>query len=197
MKRKVRLKPRVRVDHSPIVSIVEHERARINRLNRQRGKQFEQEVAKLLGGLRVPMSGAGYLKGDVFARTYQNDLVLIECKFSSRDDSRGSFIVFFERYFERLIENAARMAAPYAVLAFRFFGSSYTYFCLFADNFLSLGGDITKLPYVEFTKSKTVHKITLDFLPNPFWTKLCGYDIVIAGQESFLALLEGTYGAET
>ena len=51
----------------------------INRLNRQRSKTMERYIAKRLGGNRVLMSGAGYIKGDVTI-PYKGSTFLIECK---------------------------------------------------------------------------------------------------------------------
>lgn len=191
----VKFKPRLKIEVSPVVKLITQERAKVNRLNRQRARAMEQDVAKFLGGLRVPMSGAGYLKGDVLARTYTGDLVLIECKISAREGKYGPLFFMDVRYFENMIKSAASMGAAYAALVFRYLGSSTLYFCMLLDNFELLGYNINMLPYVELGKSRYVlHKVLLDNLPKPFYTKFGFYDVVIIDQYLFLALLEGRYG---
>ena len=56
-----------------------------NALNKQRSRQMEQRVAKFLRGDRVPMSGAGSIKGDVDIHTPHGRL-LIECKCTAQTD---------------------------------------------------------------------------------------------------------------
>lgn len=59
------------------------DRSRINRNNRERGKDFERKMADLLGFFRVPYSGAaaGYGEGDLRdAEDREKSLFLGECK---------------------------------------------------------------------------------------------------------------------
>ena len=54
-----------------------------NNINRQRSKAMERSVARYFGGVRVPMSGSGGLKGDCIVPydTYRN--IYVECKHAS------------------------------------------------------------------------------------------------------------------
>lgn len=194
-KGRVVFKPRVKVEQSPIAVYMKKERAEVNRLNKQRARTMENEVAKFLGGFRVPMSGAGSLKGDVFARTADGDLVLIECKITSRELAYGPVFFLHADYLEGLVKDAASMAAPYPALAFRYLGDSTLYFCVFEDTFVALGGDLKTVPFVECSVFRhSVHKVLADSLPKPFRIRIDVYSVVIVDQFSFLQMLGGTYG---
>lgn len=53
------------------------------RSNRRRGTLFERELSKLLHADRVPLSGAGALKGDVVVPIYSGAHLMIEAKSTS------------------------------------------------------------------------------------------------------------------
>lgn len=80
------------------------DRKEINRLNRQRGKQTEREVAKRTGGFRVPGSGAiknsvKNLEGDVrvMSEDGTREFLVIECKTTAQLTKKGERVFTVKR----------------------------------------------------------------------------------------------------
>lgn len=91
------------------------------RLIRSRSAEMERNVAKFLSGRRVPMSGAGYLKGDCEIVTDKVGRILIECKYSAhRDKTRGPNIRIDFKWLDKMERDAAAMKAVFPALVFRF-----------------------------------------------------------------------------
>lgn len=98
---------------------VDEKRRQINNQNRQRGKATEREVAKRLGGIVVPLSGAVKnsvmnLEGDVQVRDAEDaeTIILVECKNTSTITPTGDRSFTLKKsVVEQAIDEAERMGA--------------------------------------------------------------------------------------
>jgi hypothetical protein len=82
---------------------------------------MELRIAKLLGGHRVPMSGAGSIKGDCVVNTDKCGQIYIECKYSAGKDQRGNPRIRLDfRWLDKMAQDARYMRSKFAVLIFRF-----------------------------------------------------------------------------
>lgn len=98
---------------------VDEKRRQQNNINRNFGKSVEHQVAKLVGGTRVPMSGAvknsvHNLEGDVSVRTRDGKKVLslIECKGTAGINPQGEKTFNFKfSIMEQAIKEAALQKA--------------------------------------------------------------------------------------
>lgn len=99
----------------------------IARQNKRRGAEMERRVMKALKGNRVPMSGAGSLKGDGFVyRSF--GLFLVECKLSSHVHRKaGPAIVIAKKWLEKIVFEARAMRAKFGVLVFHFLNDAHDY----------------------------------------------------------------------
>jgi len=91
-----------------------------NALNRQRSRSMETNVAKILGGKRVPFSGAGSIKGDIIAHGG-----LFECKMSAAYDAHlnDPFIILSFSWLTKIKEEAVLMRSlgiTFSALVFHF-----------------------------------------------------------------------------
>ena len=91
------------------------DRKGINRKNKQRSRTMEQEVARLVGGNRVPMSGAGKIKGDVFAPFDEYRSYYIECKLTQHETLSLPVAVF-----SKALEECKEMRLLFPVFVFKF-----------------------------------------------------------------------------
>ncbi len=81
-------------------------------------RRFENKKARDTDGRRVPLSGAGSIKGDV-----QTRVSVTECKISHRADARGEKLYTIRKADLEKIEAEAKMEGlPYHRLSFRFAG---------------------------------------------------------------------------
>ncbi len=92
-----------------------------NNQSRRRSRQMELRIAKLLGGRRVPMSGAGQIKGDCQVITDKIGEIYIECKYSAglHNKSEPRIRIDF-RWFDKMAKDAAIMRSKFAALVFRY-----------------------------------------------------------------------------
>lgn len=95
-----------------------------NALNRQRSLTMENRVAKVLGGKRVPFSGAGSIKGDILVHGKHGGGV-IECKMSAAYDEKLNdpyIIVAFHALakIKREAELMKSLGIRFAALVFHF-----------------------------------------------------------------------------
>jgi len=96
-------------------------RRAINAQSKRRAREMERRVAKFLGGHRVPMSGAGAIKGDCEVFTDAIGRVFIECKYSAGiHPSYGPTFHLQMKWFPKLEQDAEIMRARIAALVFRY-----------------------------------------------------------------------------
>lgn len=92
-------------------------RKEINRKNKARSQSMEREVARILGGRRVPMSGAGSMKGDCEIETEKVGRIYVECKYSAQSHKvSGPSIRLDYRWFDKMEKDALSMKAKFPVL---------------------------------------------------------------------------------
>lgn len=92
----------------------------INAQNKRRSKQMERRICKELGGNRVPMSGAGSLKGDGLLYS-KFGLVIIECKYTAGIDKEGNAQIRFNfGWMPKLQSDVDAMKASFGVMVFRY-----------------------------------------------------------------------------
>lgn len=112
--------------------------------NRRRGTRFERELANWLQASRVPLSGAGALKGDVMVPLYSGAFLLIEAK-----STVSSFYRLNDTVLEKLIINRVAMrtyGVCGAMLAVRF--ARYTEpLLLISDDDVSLLRETITIPF--------------------------------------------------
>lgn len=89
-------------------------------INKKRAKVMERHVARILHGYRVPMSGAGSLKGDVIVNTPAGSF-LVECKSSSAKKNDKKYIFILKDTFEKTKTSAQRMHYPFWCVIFKFY----------------------------------------------------------------------------
>jgi hypothetical protein len=97
------------------------------KLNKKRSQIMEREVAKLLKGNRVPMSGAGQIKGDCVVPFDSFRSIYIECKYTQND-----YITLAFHLFTKMQRESIAMRSVFPMLIFRFWGLK-EYWCLFSD----------------------------------------------------------------
>lgn len=114
----------------------------INRLNKQRARSMENRIAKVFGGVRVPLSGALKMwKGDVLVPIVDenNDQMghfIIECKLSAQSDTSGTPSVrFFFKWFDQLENEVFITRAKFGIVVFYFHNTSHYYAAITPANF--------------------------------------------------------------
>lgn len=97
-----------------------------NRLNRSRAKAQERKVAKDLGGIRTPMSGASqFIKGDVSVELHPREYLLIECKLSDAKSPEGEPLIRVQlAWLAKMIREAELMRAKMSALIVKWHGST-------------------------------------------------------------------------
>lgn len=91
------------------------------KLNKDRAKRMERELAKALDGDRTPMSGAGSQKGDVKLRNTPLGNIYVEAKYSAmRDKNNRPYITLQAIWFRDMIANAIKMKDNLAILIVQF-----------------------------------------------------------------------------
>lgn len=81
---------------------------------------MELRIAKYLSGHRVPMSGAGSIKGDCMVITDKCGQVFIECKYSAGMSSGEPRIRIDFKWFPKMQRDAESMRSRFAALIFRY-----------------------------------------------------------------------------
>lgn len=117
-----------------------------NKLNRERAKRMEKYVSQYLGGNRVPMSGAGFLKGDGLVY-FDKGLYLIECKFSSMRNSKNQVpkIRLDFRWLTKLEDEVKAMRARFGILVFHYRCKKGNYVIMRLDWFREYINPIVKI----------------------------------------------------
>jgi hypothetical protein len=83
--------------------------------NKDRSRRQEQRVAKLFGGNRVPMSGAGSIKGDVMIPYDEYRNIYVECKLTEKDTMRIPV-----SWLQKIEEEAKAMRCIFGILVISF-----------------------------------------------------------------------------
>jgi len=104
----------------------------ISRMNKQRSQIMERRIAKVFGGVRVPLSGAAkHWKGDVLVpiinEKEQVGHFIIECKLSSKLSKSIPTITFLFDWFNQLEVEIYTTRAKFGFIVFYFHGSSHYY----------------------------------------------------------------------
>lgn len=95
-----------------------------NNESKRRSREMELRIAKELRGHRVPMSGAGSIKGDCLVTTDKVGQILIECKYSAAQHHTGSPRVRFDfKWFDKLARDVESMVGTrFGAVIFRYHG---------------------------------------------------------------------------
>lgn len=92
-----------------------------NNTNKSRSKNQERQVAKYLGAARVPMSGAGMLKGDGLWNT-PHGLLVYECKYTAAHNPHYGWTLRMQySWLEKMQRDGASMKAKFSFLIIHFF----------------------------------------------------------------------------
>src|SRR6185436_28311 len=114
---------------------VYNKRRRRNNLNRSRARRMEDRVAKFLGGNRVPMSGAGSLKGDGLVYT-PIGLLVLECKVTSGGGPAGPTLYFPAcRWMTKLESDTKALKGKFGILIIHYHGTNQDYVVMRRDWF--------------------------------------------------------------
>lgn len=98
----------------------------ITKTNKDRSRRMEQRIAKLLGGNRVPMSGAGSIKGDCIVST-PIGMVSVECKYSAGTRNNEPHMIVNKHWFIKLEEDVKALRAAFGILVFHYHNVSHDY----------------------------------------------------------------------
>lgn len=138
-------------------------RKAINARNKRRGREMEQRIMKALGGKRVPMSGAGSIKGDGQIYSERYGYVVVECKCSEARNSDGyPKVTVALHWLPKLEKDVEVMNATLGFLVFNFHGkrSDADYVIVRQDWFQRLfkpvlDPECSDVPYTIEVKTKT------------------------------------------
>lgn len=101
-------------------------------------RRQERNVAKQIGGKRVPLSGGGEIKGDVITRD-----VLVECKTGHTLDASGEKqIVFKKDWLLKMKKEAESEGRSIAFLEFRFKGDKSAWVVASAADYIALVNEV-------------------------------------------------------
>lgn len=136
-----------------------------NALNRTRARNMEIRIAKLLGGYRVPMSGAGSIKGDVIVPS-NFGTYLVECKYTARfTKTREPRFTFPAAFLPKLRKDVKSMAAPFGILVFHFHDVSGDYVILDEATWLRINPNYKRSDNVIKSPAMTI-ALTLSAVKN-------------------------------
>lgn len=162
---------RVRKRKDGYAGEVIEERSRISKINKRRAKDMERNVANLLEGHRVPMSGASYLKGDALFYS-KFGLVIVECKLSSLVKFYRPKQVYCPnfnlrtQFLEKLQQDVKSMKAIFGVLVFKYWNTRGNYVIVKKSDYDNYIIPYTKVdpPIVKWYSTSTIsmYKITVD-----------------------------------
>lgn len=120
-------------------------RRAIMQQSRRRSREMELRVARYLSGHRVPMSGAGSMKGDCEVITDKVGKIFIECKYSARMIVGGKVIRIDYRWFDKMTKDAISMKAKFPALIFRYHGSRLSDYVIMSITPYTIYGDVEDL----------------------------------------------------
>ncbi len=142
---------------------------------------MELRIAKLLKGRRVPMSGAGQIKGDCQVITDIGE-IYIECKYSAGIDSngRGPMIRINFRWFTKMQHDVDIMGSRFGAIIFRYHDTRLSDYVILPIDVFEKYDDVRRLDgvFAFDTGEKsglTLFKKYLDaaFLANPRGENIC------------------------
>jgi len=134
----------------------------ITRTNKRRSKEMERNVAKILGGNRIPMSGAGCLKGDGLVYS-KYGLIIVECKLSSLIETHRSknpdlkFNYYFD-YMVKLNTDVHSMKAKFGIIVFHYWNTRNNYVIIAEDVYRNILKQDSNFP-VMVTKNKSLFSL--------------------------------------
>lgn len=129
-------------DNTPITSARQFEELRrtrkeINATNKQRARAMERRIAKQLRGNRTPMSGAGYLKGDVnIPFVSRPGSYMIECKLSAATakESGDSVLAVRVEWLDKMHAEATAIRALFPALVIHYHNKPGDYVLVRSDH---------------------------------------------------------------
>lgn len=137
-----------------------------NKLNRQRAGSMERRVATFFSGMRVPSSGASWMKGDARIKSNKYGIIFVECKLSSiLHHSLGPVIKFQNSWITKTEKDARSMLCVFGVVIFRYHGhNGVGYVAVARDLYTKLaeGAETVLIDLVYPKASFTLPKNKLD-----------------------------------
>lgn len=115
--------------------------------NKKRSANMERRIARVLGGKRVPMSGAGSLKGDGMVNS-DYGLYLVECKMTSKTKGGINF-----DFITKLDKDVKSMNARFGIVIFHFHLKSTDY-CIIREKWYKIFDEIDPDSYVYQVNAK-------------------------------------------
>lgn len=137
------------------------ERLKINKLNRDRSKRQERELAKKLLGDRTPQSGAGSTKGDVRVQFVDRPgHYLIEAKLSARRKSYAGkevpSIAIQGKWFPKLKEDTKSMRSLFGILCIQYVSMPDSYVLIDTLDLAKIYQVNEVYPIIDWTEKNTV-----------------------------------------
>jgi hypothetical protein len=118
--------------------------------NKRRATEMERRVSERLKAKRVPMSGAGSIKGDVFSSS-EYGMYVCECKFTSgRDRHDHAGVTVNKRWLKKLDEDQHDMTAQFSFLVLRFHRITRMFVLMRREYYERLFGPPTNTSLVQF-----------------------------------------------
>lgn len=128
-----------------------------NNLNKQRARTMENRIAKVLGGRRVPLSGAGGIKGDVMLNS-RYGAYLLECKLSAAwdqtEDCESITLAF--SWMDKIEQEVRLMRARFGALVFHYHNVKADYVMMRADWYAIIDKDIMIDGLIIAKETKTI-----------------------------------------
>lgn len=113
---------------------------------RQRSSAMERDVARYLIGRRVPMSGAGSMKGDCEVETDKIGRIFIECKYSaSHHPLYGPRVRINFRWFDKMHRDAVSMKARFAALVIKYHDQRLSQYVILSTDVLTQYDDPNRI----------------------------------------------------
>lgn len=101
-------------------------------------RRQERELAKEIGGKRVPLSGGGSIKGDVLSPE-----ILAECKTSHLLDSKGNKQIIFKKlWLTKMLAEAKLEGKSIVFLQFRFKGDKSAWVVADSADYVDLVNEV-------------------------------------------------------
>lgn len=167
-------------------------RKRINKRNRRRSVSMETKVMNILSGFRVPMSGAGAIKGDGLAYCPIGSYI-VECKTrkpSITADGR-KYIRLEKKWLEKIDEESRYMGTRFGSFALQFYYDTKFYFFLPVWVFLKFDNLADSIYTIEAPDKEAypIYKDVLNEHMNPYiLLKTSVGDFVIMNIHKFVDL---------
>ena len=106
---------------------------------REVARNQERNLAKRLGGKRIPLSGGGTIKGDVLSKH-----VLAECKTSHTLNAKGEKVMTLQKeWLVKAEEEARAEGKPFAVTEIRFKGDHRSWMLIDSEVLIALLNEVS------------------------------------------------------